>query len=302
MTDYEILGLPENADKRLVERKYGALLRQYKARTDEHGVTDEDAEYYKKITGAHDRILGLDPGNYDDNPTSVVPYPVRRFFGKMATFFEQNRVVMIIAAIIVAIGVIFIIQATQAKRYDINIKFIGALDCDLVQPLADDIAATSESVANPAVSFYTITTSTGYSLPALNQATQFKSQLIGRQIDVLFLDTEGWIAYRNEKAFYRLDDLLKEGDLAKAAAGRLVLEYEQSFDENGIPNGPESGKYAIEITGSDYLKHLAEHGLKTEFDREAGQPENIYIAICGTTQNPDKALAYVLEVLNYVAS
>ena len=56
-SNYEILGLSENADKELVERKYGALLRQYKQRTDEYGATNEDLSYYNEITKAYNEIM-----------------------------------------------------------------------------------------------------------------------------------------------------------------------------------------------------------------------------------------------------
>ena len=50
--DYKVLGLEEGTPRETVERKYGALLRAYKQRTDEYGATDEDMEYYRTITQA----------------------------------------------------------------------------------------------------------------------------------------------------------------------------------------------------------------------------------------------------------
>ena len=122
-----MLGLPENAPKDMVEKKYGVLIRQYKARTDEHGVMDEDAKYYQTITDAYNRIMGFDPNNYDDNPTSVVPYRIRRFGGKLATLFDQYKLVLMIVVFVIAAAVIVIVQSRTATEYDLNIKFIGSL-------------------------------------------------------------------------------------------------------------------------------------------------------------------------------
>ena len=83
-TDYETLNLPENAPREMVERKYGALLRAYKQRTDEYGVTEEDLAYYRRITEAYDRLVGTVHDYSDPNPTSMIPYKVRKVYYKFS--------------------------------------------------------------------------------------------------------------------------------------------------------------------------------------------------------------------------
>ena len=47
--DYEILGIPEDSDKKIVKDRYDLLIRQYKYKTDEYGTTNEDLTYYNSV-------------------------------------------------------------------------------------------------------------------------------------------------------------------------------------------------------------------------------------------------------------
>ena len=295
-TDYEILGLPENAPKEIVEKKYGALIRQYKARTDEHGVTDEDAAYYQRITDAYNRIMGFDPNNYDDNPTSVVPYKVRRFGGKLATLFDQYKLILIIIVFIIVSGIIVVIQSRNADEYDLNVKFIGSFTTLDETAFAHKLSDRSEVAEQTTVSFYTITTSSGFAPDTMAAATQFQSQLVYGQLDIIFMDSEGWNSYKKQKAFYRLDELLKEDEFALKMDKFDTLYYERTYNQDGIAEGPESGIYAIDITDTTFFDEM---DLEWLYDIKSGQEKSLYVAICGTTKNLDKARAFLSELLDY---
>ena len=295
-TDFEILGLPENASKDVVERKYGILIRQYKARTDEHGVMDEDAKYYQKITGAYNRIMGLDPNNYDDNPTSVVPYKIRRFGGKLSTLFDQYKLVLMIVVFIIAAVVIVIVQSRTVTEYDLNIKFIGSFDTLNEAEFSQKVSEKSAVSDTAAVSFYTITTESGYSPDNLSAATQFQSQLIYGQLDIILMDQEGWNVYKNQKAFYQLDDILKEEAYASKIGDFDTVYYERTYDQDGMATGPESGIYAIDITDTTFFDNME---LEWFYDEKSGQQKSLYVAICGTTKNLDRAKAFLAELLDY---
>ena len=296
-TDYEILGLPENAPKDVVEKKYGILIRQYKARTDEHGVMDEDAQYYQTITGAYNRIMGFNPNNYDDNPTSVIPYRVRRLGGKLATLFDQYKLVLMIIVFIITAAVIFIVQSRTTTEYDLNIKFIGSFDTLDATAFSQKVSEKSKVSDTAAVSFYTITTSSGFTPDNMSEATQFQSQLIYGQLDIIFMDSEGWNAYKKQKAFYRLDDILKETEFASKADKFDMVSYERTYDKDGRAEGPESGIYAIDITNTTFFdKNMALMWLN---DEKSGQEKSLYVAICGTTQNLEMAKAFLSELLDY---
>ncbi|MBE7056083.1 MAG: hypothetical protein E7388_01405 [Ruminococcaceae bacterium] len=299
-SDYEILGLPENAPKDVVDRKYGVLIKQYKARTDEHGVMDEDAKYYQTITEAYYRIKGIDPKNMDDNPTSVIPYSVRRFFGKIATLFEQYRLVWIIVVVVVGLGIMTIVQMNTVTVYDLNIKFIGSFDTLNEADFSMKISDKSEVSDSAAASFFTITTQSGYTPQNLTAATQFETQLIAGAIDVIFMDEEGWNSYKNDKAFYKLDDLLKEEKFLKLKDKIKVIDYEVTYDKEGRPNGPPSGIYAIDITETKYFDDFKDScKLEWLYDEEAGQPKTLYVAICGTANNLETAKEFLYEILTY---
>lgn len=295
-SDYEILGLPENASKELVEQKYGVLLRQYKNRTDEYGVTDEDAKYYESITSAYNHILGLDPTNFDDNPTSVIPYPVRRFWGKLCTLADQHRLVIITAIVLVVLTIIVIVQLQTNTEYDINIKFIGSFNTLDSASFSKDLSEKSETVDTASVSFYTITTESGYSPNNMSQATQFQSQLVYGQLEIVFMDEEGFTAYKRQKAFYRLDDLLETEPFAGKTDASDWITYETEYDKNGLPEGPESGIYAIDITDTTFFDEM---DLEWLYDEEQGQEKSLYVAIAGTTKNLETAQAFLAEILNY---
>ena len=288
--------MPENASKDVVERKYGILIRQYKARTDEHGVMDEDAKYYQKITGAYNRIMGLDPNNYDDNPTSVVPYKIRRFGGKLSTLFDQYKLVLMIVVFIIAAVVIVIVQSRTVTEYDLNIKFIGSFDTLNEAEFSQKVSEKSAVSDTAAVSFYTITTESGYSPDNLSAATQFQSQLIYGQLDIILMDQEGWNAYKNQKAFYQLDDILKEEAYASKIGDFDTVYYERTYDQDGMATGPESGIYAIDITDTTFFDNME---LEWFYDEKSGQQKSLYVAICGTTKNLDRAKAFLAELLDY---
>ena len=295
-SDYEILGLPENASKDLVEKKYGVLLRQYKSRTDEYGVTDEDANYYASITAAYNHIMGLDPTDMDDNPTSVIPYPVRRFWGKICTLAEQHRLIIVTAIVLIVLGVIIVMQLKTNTEYDINVKFIGSFNTLDTVKFSQKLADKSDSVETASVSFYTVTTDSGYTPNLMAQATQFQSQLIYGQLDIIFMDAEGFLSYKREKAFYRLDDILQTEPFVGKTEAADWITYETEYDEKGIPQGPESGIYAIDITDTDFFDDM---DLEWLYDEEAGQEKSLYVAIAGTTKHPEKAKAFLAEILNY---
>lgn len=289
--------MPENAPKDIVEKKYGALIRQYKARTDEHGVMDEDAKYYQMITDSYNRIMGFDPNNYDDNPTSVVPYRIRRFGGKLATLFDQYKLVLMILIFIIAAVVIVIVQSRTATEYDLNIKFIGSFDTLDEAAFSKKVSEKSSVSDTAAVSFYTITTSSGFSPDNMSAATQFQSQLIYGQLDIILMDEEGWNAYKNQNAFYRLDDILKEAEFSSKADKFSTLYYERTYGEDGRAEGPESGIYAIDITDTAFFDKSMD--LQWLYDEEKGQEKSLYVAICGTTRNLETAKAFLSELLDY---
>ena len=300
-SDYEILGLPENAPKDVVEKKYGVLIRQYKARTDEHGVMDEDAKYYQSITEAYNRIMGFDPNNFDDNPTSIIPFKIRRFFGKIATVFEQSKVLIIIICLVVILGVMGIVQMKTVTVYDLNVKFIGSFDTLNETEFSKKISEKSPTSDSAAVSFYTITTESGYTPANMSAATQFESQLIAGALDIIFMDSEGWKAYKDDKAFMRLNDILEEERFAALKDQLVTVEYEVTYDEEGRPNGPADGIYAIDITDTKYFDDFTDVcKLEWLYDEEAGQEKCMYIAICGTSNNLDAAKDFLYEVLTYV--
>ena len=93
-SNYSILGLSENTDKERVEKKYAMLVKQYKHKTDEYGTTNEDLEYYNKITKAYNEIMGIKADYSDTDPMNIIPYSVRKRFQKFSATIENYKMLI----------------------------------------------------------------------------------------------------------------------------------------------------------------------------------------------------------------
>ncbi len=300
-SNYEILGLPEGAAPSQVERKYGALLRQYKQKTDEYGTTNEDLAYYKEITSAYETILGKPRSDYSDtNPTSIIPYKVRRFWGKLCARIDLYKLPICGAVLIAVIGVLVFFQLRDANHEDISIKFAGAFNAFDTGKLSAEIAERSETVQSPLVSFYTVTTSTSMqdSL-AQSQANQFRAQLFGGQMDIILVDQESFEACIREAAFLRLDDFIAEyseneayADLfaALSDSGRLCA-YTPAEGDPQLP-----GIYGIDITDSAFFD---ETSLLWQYSEDAGQERTMILTICRSSKRMDIAKRFAAELVAY---
>ena len=110
------------------------------------------------------------------------------------------------------------------------------------------------------------------------------------------MDQEGWNVYKNQKAFYQLDDILKEEAYASKIGDFDTVYYERTYDQDGMATGPESGIYAIDITDTTFFDNME---LEWFYDEKSGQQKSLYVAICGTTKNLDRAKAFLAELLDY---
>lgn len=294
-----ILGLPEDADDEAVRIRYGALLRQYKKNVDEYGATYEGLAYYNRITKAYDTVFGYSHDFSDDNPTSPIPYKVRKKFGKFATWFEQYRLAVVLVVVIVFLGVVFVVQSINKGKYDVKLKFVGAFGESPTQNVTRNLNAKSQVFDNAQVSFFTVTTSSSMlELGARTGAEAFLGQLMAKgALDVILIDKESFDVYVQNKAFLSLDDFYERYKESHSDSYLLELyDYESPPDDKGNIL-VEQAIYGIDITGTDFFEDT---GLLWLFDAEAGQEKSMVFCVAAKTANPEAAYAFMEELLAHV--
>ena len=290
-TNYEILGLPENAPLEIVEKKYGALIRQYNQRTAEHGATYQDIEYYRSITKAYDELTGKNHDLSDENPGSVIPYKVRKKLGKIGAFFSTYKLLFLFIGLVIALIVIFFLQR-NVKKEDLYIKVLGAYGSKNTDALCEEIDKKSNVTDSSLINFFTVTTSTEYSQAKESEATQFIAQYRAGYIDVILTDKESYEAYVDDFVFLKLDDFLEQHKGEAAFEGLSYYTYEKPADGTG--REPESGIYGIDITECHFFD-----GMQFEwyYDLEKGQQKTLILTLARSSKRPEKAREFAIELI-----
>ncbi len=292
MSDYEILGLPEDSSKEVVERKYGALLRAYKQRTDEYGVTNADLEYYRRITEAYDRIVGTVHDFSDPNPTSIIPFKVRRVFYKLSANLEHYKFLLIGIVMITVLGLLAYFQFSSVESHDLNIKFVGAFATKEHSTLIMEMNQKSDATDKPDVTFFTITEDTEYDTDSQDASLQFRMQFVSGAIDVIFIDKANFDVYKNEPVFLELSDFLEKYKDEPGFENLNLVHYEHA----GQDGNPPSGIYGIEFTdlGSQYFEETKLDWLS---DYYKDQDRTMIVAICRMAQNSERAESYLVDLI-----
>lgn len=291
-TDYETLNLPENAPKEMVERKYGALLRAYKQRTDEYGVTEEDLAYYRRITEAYDRLVGAVHNYSDPNPTSIIPYKVRRVFYKFSANFEHYKFLLMGLVMVAALVVIVVVQIREVEHHDLNIKFTGAYTTMDQSNLILQMNEKSEVCENPEVTFFTVSEETELDSESQGAALQFRLQFLSGAVDVVFIDRANFDVYLHDLVFLDLTEFLKANEANAAFEGLEYISYTNQGEKDTLP----SGIYGIEFTerGSAYFDNT---DLEWINDYLEGQERSMILTVCRKAQNVQEAQEYLAEVI-----
>lgn len=293
----EILGLPGDAADDAIKKKYGALLRQYKRQVDEYGETYESLAYYRRITGAYDKIFGYSHDFNDDNPTSFIPYKIRRKYGKFLTWIEQYRLAVMLVVVIIVLALVFILQNLGPKS-DLKLKFVGAYIQSLSSNLSEEMNERSEVFNKVQISFFTVTTDTSLlDATARTNAEAFLGQLMAPgQLDVVLIDKESYDAWVKEYAFLPLDEIYSDYCDKHSDSWLLnIYEYESEPDEDGNVLVPHA-IYGIDVTDTKFFEDM---GLLWLFDEEKGQEKSMIFCIARRSTNIEKSAEFLSELLNY---
>lgn len=292
---YRILGLDPGVSDDMVKNKYGALLRQYKQKTDEYGVTDEDAAYYEKITRAYDDIMGIthDFSFYD--PSSSVPYGLQKFWAKVCAFCDQYNVLLITLGIIVVGAVIFAWQISKNGEEDLRLKFVGAYAAASENTLKSQIDEKSLAVENVQMSFYSVTTETTYDQTSQSQATAFLAQVLSGTLDVVLIDKESFDVYVAQKSFKDIQFLLDEYYAENPDAVRLETFTYSSAEGDEIV--VEEGVYGIDVTNTTFFDDM---NLMWLYNEEKGQEKSMILAFCHKAEKSEKAEEFAKEIFNAI--
>ena len=289
------MGLPENASVKEVERKYGALLRQYKKRVDEKGTTYEDLEYYKKITMAYDASTGKKHDLEDENPTSIIPFKIRKRFEIIQAHLSQYYFAIFAVVILLTLGVLFVLQNKDNVKTDFGIKFVGAFSVDNPMAFNEEVTKKSNVTNKPIISFFTVTTATEYSPKVQREAESFLAQLwVGKGLDIILIDKESYDVYAKQGAFLALDDILDQYTDKEWYSSLKLYGYKldpQLKEEQQ----PQEAIYGIDVSNASFFNDTSLNWLH---DTEKGQEKIMIFTIAKTTKNKEKAIDFMIEVLD----
>ena len=292
---YEILGLSENADKEHVEKKYAMLVKQYKHKTDEYGTTNEDLEYYNRITKAYNEIMGIKGDYSDTDPMNIIPYSIRRRFQKFSATIENYKMLICGILILCVIGLLTYLQLKDSFKEDINIKFVGSFSSGLSETedgyIDVQIRDKSEVVNAPLVSFFTVVEGETSLLDstAKNAAVQFRTEFTTGALDVIIIDKDNLDVYINQLVFLKLDDFLEENKDKPGFDNLELYSYENSGEEKDYT---ESGIYAVEISNMAFFDGM---NLEKRYPEER---QTMYLTLARTSKRPELAEAFAKEIIS----
>lgn len=292
---YEILGLSDNADKERVEKKYAMLVKQYKHKTDEYGTTNEDLEYYNRITKAYNEIMGINGDYSDTDPMNIIPYSIRRRFQKFSATIENYKMLICGILILCVIGLLTYLQLKDSFKEDINVKFVGSFSSGYSETedgyIDAQIRDKSEVVNAPLVSFFTVVEGETSLLDstAKNAAVQFRTEFTTGALDVIIIDKDNLDVYINQLVFLKLDDFLEENKDKPGFDNLELYSYENSGEEKDLT---ESGIYAVEISNMAFFDGM---NLEKRYPQER---QTMYLALARTSKRPELAEAFAVEIIS----
>lgn len=286
-SNYEILGLFENANTELVNKKYDALCRQYKQKT-EKGVNEDDALYYDEITSAYNSIMGYtDRDSYNAKSSTS---SIKRIFELVGAYFNQYFFVVVVFVVLLLFGLTVFYQINVAQKYDLNIKFVGAFSSTDEAKLQSEINNKFETIKWPAVSFFTIYNKTKVNRSVLNNQQKFYLELSKGTIDVLLIDKNVYDAYVTIGAFYSFDEYIKNNNREADWSKLKLLKYTPKEGEQVDP-----GTYGIEIKSATFLKDIPLVWIDESTD------STMILVICKASRFIDNSLKFTEEVISTIS-
>lgn len=292
--DYEILGIPEDSDKKIVKDRYDLLIKQYKYKTDEYGTTNEDLTYYNSITEAYDRIMGITHDYSDPNPTSIIPYPIRKLWYKIDTKLDGYQMLIMGVFLILCLIGIITYQIVSEPDYDIKVKFVGAFESMNTVQVCDSIEESLDTDMELSASFFTVIEDvTIMDNHAKNSAVQFRSQTMAGALDVILIDVENLDVYIDDYMFLNLNDYVDKiksnPETAKLLDGVQFYTYENKGETDRLAGGI----YGIYVTDTPVFSQEST-GLMWGYDEER---RTMIATVCRTSENQDKALDFITMLL-----
>lgn len=294
-SNYSILGLSENTDKERVEKKYAMLVKQYKHKTDEYGTTNEDLEYYNKITKAYNEIMGISADYSDPDPMNIIPYSIRKRFQKFSATIENYKMLICGILLLCIICVLTYLQIKDSFKDDISIKFVGAFSSGYSESedgyIDVQIAEKSDVVDAPVVSYFTVVEgeTTLLDSSVKNAAVQFRTEFTTGALDLIIIDKENLDVYINQLVFLKLDDFIEENKNNPGFDNLELYKYENSGDKKDYT---ESGIYAIEISNMAFFENM---NLIKRYPEER---QTMYLALARTSKRLDIAEALATEIIS----
>ncbi len=276
-----ILGVPENASRTEIERKYAILLKKYRQEmhhemqegqdptdeTDEgpgnglpresvagHGTTGAGFDF-DAVTEAYNTLMGYEVEVRPEAPGKIATFLKR--FGldeKKTDNFLHYYKYHILVGIVAIIAIVMVIRSfVNRPSYDFNIAFFGRIYYyDAVETLGDRIKEEIPIIEEPGIDgTYLSDDSPGEQQYAMEMKAM--TLLYAGEIDVFILDRPTYERYAKMGAFMSLDEIAPRLGVDVSAHQDLVLAVEK-IDElpgSGGEDGPMQGRKTDESPAGD---------------------------------------------------
>lgn len=279
----KILGVPKQASRREIERKYAILLKKHRqekfqreqyeqdsaeediantAQAGDGNVTGHDPaglEYdFELITEAYNTLMGYHVRVKEEPPGKLAMFLKKFGFDEKKTdhFFHYYKYHILAAVLIIIFMVTAIGSCTNKVEYDFNIAFIGDMYLyESVDALKKSIKENIPAIAEPGIdSAYIADSGAGQQHYAMEMKAM--TLLYAGDIDVFIVNRTIYERYAKVGAFMSLDEIAPELGIDVSGHQDLILAVEDiddlmSSEAEGIPEERKLPGNAVDTDSPD---------------------------------------------------
>lgn len=291
---YAKLGLPENASKEEVEKRYSLLLRQSRSRTQTTGNGETTADEFSQVTAAYKRILEAEDQKFKQ------AFNEKEYgkFKNMASaaektdhfwrYYKYHVFGGIVAIALIIYGVIAYMDHREEQRYlaslppvDLSVMYFGEF---FTEDNKQDMAVLEQSLLDKFPEWKRFKVNLTYvpldAKDAVDMASQQKAMVVlaTEKPDIYILDSASFDWISPQGVLQNIDDAVS-GEL-KSSVTESELVKKTTKDE------PTEHVYGIDISKSPLVKNLS-----------VLTPKNYIVGVRVNSENTDKAIQFIDKFL-----
>jgi len=256
---YEILGVREGATKDEIVKRYGILVRKYRAAAGSPSAkpSPDSGPQMDEVNLAYDILMGYaDSPEAEDGAAGRSGHLCRKVGldkRKIGDFFYYNKWYFIAGLVLLLIAVYTVKEITGRVPADLNIVFIGAFS-----PADTDTAQQKVKAAFPQSKAAAVDV-----IPILEEgarqdyAYRMKATAVmaAGDMDIVITDRERFRSYGGQGAFKSLDGL--DPDLRAGKALKLKAEGEDREHIYGVDVGANGLIKDLGISGNEFIASIS---------------------------------------------